>query len=87
MLSLVIVPAFYLIMDDLSRLLGWLFKGIIGQKEAEPEVPDAATLAARLTALETSQDARLGLLAAAQTDLRDRLSDLEPKSAKGMAAE
>ncbi|HCZ01659.1 MAG: ABC transporter permease [Rhodobacterales bacterium RIFCSPHIGHO2_02_FULL_62_130] len=87
MLSLVIVPAFYLIMDDLSRLLGWLFKGIIGQKEAEPDVPDAATLAARLTALETSQDARLGLLAAAQTDLRDRLSDLEPKPAKGMAAE
>jgi multidrug efflux pump subunit AcrB len=87
MLSLVIVPAFYLIMDDLSRLLGWLFKGVIGQREPEPDVPDPTTLAARLTALETRQDARIGLLTAAQTDLRDRLSDLEPKPAKGMAAE
>lgn len=87
MLSLVVVPAFYLIMDDLSRLLGWLFKGIIGQKEEEPDVPDAATLAARLTDLESRQSSGLGVLSAAQSDLRDRLADLEGKPAKGMAAE
>ena len=45
-LSLVVVPSFYLIMDDLSRLLGWIFGRFIGQKEAEPEVPEPALLAA-----------------------------------------
>lgn len=87
MLSLVVVPAFYLIMDDLSRLLAWMFKGIVGQKEAEPEVPDPATLAARLADLESRQSSGLGLLSAAQSDLRDRLADLEAKPSKGMAAE
>ncbi len=47
-LSLVIVPAFFLIMDDLSRLLSWMFGRFIGAKDYEPEVPEAAVLAARL---------------------------------------
>ncbi|MDB5556351.1 MAG: acrB/AcrD/AcrF family protein [Rhizobium sp.] len=37
-LSLVVVPAFFLIMDDLSRLLGWIFGRMFGKKEEEPEV-------------------------------------------------
>ena len=37
-LSLVVVPAFFLIMDDLSRLLGWIFGRMIGKKEEEQEV-------------------------------------------------
>ncbi|ASY70005.1 efflux RND transporter permease subunit [Sinorhizobium fredii] len=34
-LSLVVVPSFFLIMDDLSRLLAWLFGRMVGKKEEE----------------------------------------------------
>ena len=61
-LSLVIVPSFYLIMDDLSWLLGKIFSKVIGQKEDEPEAPEPAILAERIA-----------LLAADQSDLRARL--------------
>ena len=64
-LSLVVVPAFYLIMDDLSWLLGKLFGGLTGAKEAEPEAPENAILAERIA-----------LLAAEQSDLRDRMTTL-----------
>jgi multidrug efflux pump subunit AcrB len=47
-LSLVVVPAFYLIMDDLSRLIGRLFRRVIGQKEAEPEALPPEELTRRL---------------------------------------
>ena len=76
-LSLVVVPSFYLIMDDLSRLLGWIFGRITGPKEAEPEEPPAhvlaeridrgqeelAQVAARVTALETGGKPRPVLVA------------------------
>ncbi len=44
-LSLVVVPAFFLIMDDLSHLLGWIFGRIVGRKEPDPDVlePDVLT--------------------------------------------
>jgi predicted RND superfamily exporter protein len=61
-LSLVVVPAFYLIMDDLSWLLGKIFGNLIGQKEAEPEAPENAILAERIA-----------LLAAEQSDIRERM--------------
>jgi len=44
-LSLVVVPSFYLIMDDVSRMLGWVFSRFIGPKEKEPEEPAAHVLA------------------------------------------
>ncbi|QUS35678.1 efflux RND transporter permease subunit [Falsirhodobacter algicola] len=47
-LSLVVVPSFFLIMDDLSRLLTRIFAPIIGPREEEPE----DDLRARMTALE-----------------------------------
>ena len=47
-LSLVVVPSFYLIMDDLSRLLAWIFGRITGPKEEEPEEPAAHVLADRI---------------------------------------
>ena len=67
-LSLVVVPAFYLIMDDISRILAWMFSRFIGPKEAEPEAPEAAELASRIN--------RVGSENAA---LRERLADLEGK--------
>ncbi|KPF46448.1 efflux RND transporter permease subunit [Rhizobium sp. AAP43] len=36
-LSLIVVPAFFLILDDISRLLGWIFSRFVGKKEEEPE--------------------------------------------------
>ena len=65
-LSLVVVPSFYLIMDDLSRILAWMFSKMIGPKEEEPEEPaplvlsnriddnkdEIASLAARISSLE-----------------------------------
>ncbi len=50
-MSLVVVPAFFLIMDDLSRLLGHVFSHLIGPKEAEPQAPDNTELATLQQAL------------------------------------
>ena len=65
-LSLVVVPSFFLIMDDLSRLLGRIFSRFIGPKEAEPEVlePEALTEAMHANAEEIKA-------------LRERLGRLE----------
>jgi hydrophobe/amphiphile efflux-1 (HAE1) family protein len=52
-LSLVIVPAFFLIMDDFSRLLSWMFGRFVGEKDDEPVAPDNAELAAELAARES----------------------------------
>lgn len=56
-LSLVVVPSFYLIMDDFSRLLGWVFGRFIGKKEAEPDSPPADVLAERIALLDAEQRA------------------------------
>ena len=44
-LSLVVVPSFFLIMDDLSRLLAWIFGGMVGKKDDErlPMEPEELT--------------------------------------------
>ena len=47
-LSLVVVPSFFLIMDDLQRFLAWAFGGLVGRKDEEPVVPDSAELALAL---------------------------------------
>ena len=80
-LSLVVVPAFYLIMDDLSWLLGKLFGRLLGQKEEEPEAPAPEVLAERIA-----------LISANQADLRQKLADLATPAPKlkqhpGLAAE
>lgn len=78
-LSLVVVPSFYLIMDDLSWLLGKVFGRLVGQKEPEEEVTSPEVLADRIA-----------LLSADQADLRDKVNELSmpmPKQRQGMAAE
>ncbi len=47
-LSLVVVPSFFLIMDDLSRLLALIFSRVIGPKEMEADAPEASVLAERI---------------------------------------
>ncbi|MGB8812502.1 MAG: efflux RND transporter permease subunit [Paracoccaceae bacterium] len=56
-LSLVVVPSFFLIMDDLSRLLGWVFSRVIGPTEKEDEAPEASVLATRIANLNAESDA------------------------------
>ena len=78
-LSLVVVPAFYLIMDDLSWVLGKLFGRLLGQKEEEAQAPAPEVLAERLA-----------LLSADQADLRQKLATLSPAPPRqhpGLAAE
>ncbi len=70
-LSLVVVPSFFLIMDDLSRIIGWIFSRMIGKKEEEPAVPSPEVLAERIAARESD----LSLLNARIGELEDRLSE------------
>ncbi|MFN4154236.1 MAG: efflux RND transporter permease subunit [Paracoccaceae bacterium] len=75
-LSLVVVPAFYLIMDDLSRVLARLFSRFIGPKEADAEAPPAEVLAERIALLDAEQRA-----------LRDRLDAITgPRAVTPLAA-
>ncbi|MDP2732624.1 MAG: efflux RND transporter permease subunit, partial [Hoeflea sp.] len=70
-LSLVVVPSFFLIMDDLSRILGRIFGRLIGPKEDEIEImePEAMTVA-------------IGESAGEIADLRDRLARLENQTGR-----
>jgi multidrug efflux pump subunit AcrB len=64
-LSLVIVPAFYLVMDDLSRVLAWVFGRFVGQKDEEPEAPDNRALEGMILAQSgevAALDVRMGRL-------------------------
>jgi multidrug efflux pump subunit AcrB len=72
-LSLVVVPAFFLIMDDIQRLLARVFGGLVGRKDPEAEAPspeelarDIGTLAARIEALEGDARGQAGALRAAE---------------------
>ncbi|WP_417417803.1 efflux RND transporter permease subunit [Hoeflea sp.] len=70
-LSLVVVPSFFLIMDDLSRLLSRIFSRFIGPKEEEIEVlePEAMTVAIG----ENSEEI---------AELRERLARLEAETGR-----
>jgi multidrug efflux pump subunit AcrB len=68
-LSLIVVPAFFLIMDDLSRLLAHLFGRFVGKKEKEPEAMEPADLT-RLAG-ETARDV---------SDLEKRIETLEKRT-------
>ena len=65
-LSLVVVPSFFLIMDDLSRLLGRIFGRLVGKKEEED---------LGLTTEELSKEARRN--AQAIQTLEERLAHIE----------
>jgi multidrug efflux pump subunit AcrB len=64
-LSLVVVPSFFLIMDDLSWLLGRIFSRFVGPKEAEPVPLTAEEVAAQLAERDAeirALEARIGRL-------------------------
>jgi hypothetical protein len=73
---LVIVPSFYLIMDDLSRLLAKLFGRLVGKADVEVEPPSPEILAERIALLDAEQRA-----------LRDRLEAISgPRPLKALDA-
>jgi len=69
-LSLVVVPSLYLVMDDLSRLFSWVLGRFLGKKEVEPESPEAHVLAERIE--QGQQD--MALLQGRLSALEDTLS-------------
>jgi multidrug efflux pump subunit AcrB len=66
-LSLVVVPSFFLVMDDLSRLMGWIFGRIVGRKEAEPVPPAPEQLAAGIASQQTEIERMRGRLEQLET--------------------
>ncbi len=77
-LSLVVVPSFFLIMDDLSRLMGRLFGRMVGKKEEEGETFSTEELSRRSrdsdTRITTLEDRFYG---------PDRRSDEKPGAQSG----
>ena len=71
-LSLIFVPSFYVVMDDVARLFSWMFKRFVGQRD-EPKVIDAevAAVGARVDAVDADVDG----LAARLEDLEGRLAN------------
>ncbi|WEX76708.1 efflux RND transporter permease subunit [Sinorhizobium numidicum] len=86
-LSLVVVPSFFLIMDDLSRLLAWIFGRFIGKKEKESLPLDRETLTELVgehgSTIESLQD-RLKML---EEERRGGKSDRKVISHPALAAE
>jgi len=71
-LSLVVVPSLYLVMDDLSRLFGWVLGRFIGKKEIEPDNPEAHVLADRIERGREDMALMQGRLAALEETLARR---------------
>ena len=82
-LSLVIVPSFFLIMDDLSRLLAWIFSRMVGKKEVEPVELDGFALAEQIAA----RDAEIAALGSRLSELEDSRSRLTPPPTRLLVAE
>ncbi|MCC5975078.1 MAG: efflux RND transporter permease subunit [Rubellimicrobium sp.] len=71
-LSLVIVPSFYLVMDDLSRLLGRIFGGMVGKAEEEVLAPDGFVLAEGVASRRAEIEALEARLARLEAGLLDK---------------
>lgn len=80
-LSLIVVPSFYLIMDDLSALISRLTRRFIGVKEQELPVLSPETLSEAMHDLQQTQTDLRSNLTTVTADLKERLEELE-RSAK-----
>ncbi len=70
-LSLIFVPSFYVVMDDVARLFSWAFGRFVGKRD-EPKVldPEVAAVDARVSAVDADVDG----LAARVEELEGRLA-------------
>ncbi|MDX0890623.1 MMPL family transporter [Sinorhizobium medicae] len=85
-LSLVVVPSFFLIMDDLSQLLAWTFGRFIGKKDEE-ELPLDQEALSKLAAEQGSTIESLEERVKALEDEKRRKSDRKVISHPALAAE
>ena len=71
-LSLIFVPSFYVVMDDVARLFSWVFGRFVGKRD-EPKVvdPEVAAVDARVSAVDADVD---GLVARVE-ELEGRLAN------------
>ena len=81
-LSLVVVPAFFLIMDDLSRLLAFVFRGMVGTKEVEPGEVDSHALASKVETLTVDTSLLSGRVGDLEAALRPALRPSRPHAAE-----
>ncbi|MGQ0565107.1 MAG: efflux RND transporter permease subunit [Gemmobacter sp.] len=81
-LSLVVVPAFFLIMDDLSNLLARIFRGVVGAKEQEPAEVDTQALASRVEQLAVNTSLMSGRLGDLEAAARPGLRQATPHAAE-----
>jgi hypothetical protein len=82
-LSLIVVPSFFLIMDDLSRVLARVFSRFIGPKEAEPEEPAAHLLAEAIAeSREDIEELRMRLASVENSGVTRRPSRTRLKAAE-----
>jgi multidrug efflux pump subunit AcrB len=81
-LSLVVVPSFYLIMDDLSYVLGKVFGLFIGKKEAEPPPVDIHGLQARVDTLAGDASLLSGRIGSLEAQARPGLRPVSPHAAE-----
>ena len=75
-LSLIFVPSFYVVMDDLARLFSWIFSRFIGSKD-EAEIVDPAMAAVDAKVEQVGEE--VGNLAAKLQSVESRLQNLLPK--------
>ncbi|MCA1404941.1 efflux RND transporter permease subunit [Ensifer sp. IC3342] len=85
-LSLVVVPSFFLIMDDLSRLLAWIFGRFVGKKDEEDLPLDREALT-RLAAEQGGTIEELQERIKALEEQRDDKSDRKVINHPALAAE
>lgn len=79
-LSLVIVPSFYLIMDDLSRLISRLMSPLMGKKEDEIVALEPEVLTANLAQVQAEQASMFKTFSAAIADLAGKMERQLPSA-------
>lgn len=78
-LSLVIVPSFYLIMDDLAGLISRLLSRFVGKKEQEDEALPPEVLTANLAKVQAEQSSMFATFSAAIADLAIKVEKYLPR--------
>jgi multidrug efflux pump subunit AcrB len=79
-LSLVVVPSFYLIMDDLSALIGRLARRFVGVAEKELVVLSPESLTEAVVDLKKTQTDLMGNLSGWADGMKERIEELERSS-------
>ena len=75
-LSLMIVPSFYMMMDDLQRFFSWVFGRFIGKKEEENLDIDTEALAAEIATTRAQLERKIDASSSDVSELKQRIDEL-----------